>query len=103
MKVAIVGCGLIGQKRAISLKNKGKVTFCADQIAERAKALADRAGIKKVVIGKTNNDVPIGDLTNDGDVYEKLGGFVHEQMLGSKREPRGTMHLEALYRPVAVV
>lgn len=39
MKVAIIGCGLIGQKRAKSL-GKATLTACADVIPERANALA---------------------------------------------------------------
>jgi predicted dehydrogenase len=41
MNVVIVGCGLIGQKRAFHLKGC-RVIACVDQIHERAKTLADR-------------------------------------------------------------
>ncbi len=49
MKVAIIGCGLIGQKRAKSLthsliknaaKEKVELTVCVDQIREKAESLA---------------------------------------------------------------
>jgi predicted dehydrogenase len=39
MNIAIIGCGLIGQKRAKTLKN-AKLTVCVDTIKERAEALA---------------------------------------------------------------
>jgi predicted dehydrogenase len=39
VNIAIVGCGLIGQKRAKTLKHC-KLTVCVDQIKERAEALA---------------------------------------------------------------
>lgn len=39
MNVAIVGCGLIGQKRAKTLKGC-RLTVCVDQVLERAEALA---------------------------------------------------------------
>lgn len=38
--VGIVGCGLIGKKRAVSI-GKAKLAACADPVHERAKALAD--------------------------------------------------------------
>src|SRR3990167_8145102 len=39
--IAIIGCGLIGQKRAkIICKSHAKLLACADQIKERADALA---------------------------------------------------------------
>jgi predicted dehydrogenase len=39
MRVAIIGCGLIGQKRAQALRN-AQLTVCCDQIQERAAGLA---------------------------------------------------------------
>ena len=39
MNIAIIGCGLIGQKRAKTL-GAGKLVACVDQIPERAQALA---------------------------------------------------------------
>src|SRR5439155_15007853 len=39
MKVAIIGCGLIGQKRARAL-NDCRLVACADAVGERAAALA---------------------------------------------------------------
>ena len=41
-RVAIIGCGLIGQKRAAALAG-GTLTVCADLAIERARALAARA------------------------------------------------------------
>jgi predicted dehydrogenase len=40
MRVAIVGCGLIGRKRLLSLRQKHRVTVVADVLPERAKDLA---------------------------------------------------------------
>lgn len=39
MKVAIVGCGFIGQKRAKSLA-QGELVLCVDQVLEKAESLA---------------------------------------------------------------
>ena len=43
MKVAIVGCGLIGQKRLRSLRADDRVVVVADPILQRAQALAAQA------------------------------------------------------------
>src|SRR5438552_18324564 len=39
MKVGIIGCGLVGQKRAAALKD-AEVVACADIVKERAESLA---------------------------------------------------------------
>ncbi len=70
MNVAIVGCGLIGQKRARALTNANLVV-CADLVKERAEALAqtwagatpvtdwrvvaDRKDVDAVIVATTNN------------------------------------------------
>src|SRR5258706_16276193 len=43
MKIAIVGCGLIGQKRARALGGSGQLAWCVDNDAGRARALASSA------------------------------------------------------------
>jgi predicted dehydrogenase len=43
MKFAIVGCGLIGQKRLRSLRPEDQVVVVADPVKERAQALANQA------------------------------------------------------------
>jgi predicted dehydrogenase len=43
MRFAIVGCGLIGQKRLRSLRPEDKVVVVADPVKERAQALAAQA------------------------------------------------------------
>ena len=44
MNAAIVGCGLIGRKRAASLEGRCRLTACADRVRERANALASQYG-----------------------------------------------------------
>lgn len=44
--VGVVGCGLIGQKRAKALANGGNLVACADIDMNRAEALARTAGAK---------------------------------------------------------
>jgi predicted dehydrogenase len=40
MRVAIIGCGLIGQKRAKAIFPTGQIIICADTLRERAESLA---------------------------------------------------------------
>jgi predicted dehydrogenase len=47
MNVAIIGCGLIGKKRADALQGATLVA-CADRDLERARGLASRAGGRAV-------------------------------------------------------
>ena len=47
MKVGIVGCGLIGRKRAQAL-GAGRLVACADAVFERAQALAAEHGAQAV-------------------------------------------------------
>lgn len=44
--IGIIGCGLIGQKRAKALGNKGMLVACADVNEARAKALAGKSDAK---------------------------------------------------------
>lgn len=44
MNVAIIGCGLIGEKRRRALPHSDRVVVAADTDLSRARALADRAG-----------------------------------------------------------
>ena len=44
--VGIIGCGLIGQKRANALGSGGKLIACADIAIDRAASLANRFNAK---------------------------------------------------------
>jgi predicted dehydrogenase len=73
VNIAIIGCGLIGQKRARALAN-ARLVACADIVKERAEALAltwtgatplsdwravaDRKDVDAVIISTTNNLLP---------------------------------------------
>ena len=45
-KIGIIGCGLIGYKRAKSLGPKGKLIACADINISKAKKVARNKNIK---------------------------------------------------------
>jgi predicted dehydrogenase len=73
MRIAIIGCGFIGQKRARALGD-GRVVVCFDAIAERARALAkecaadtatsfreaiERPDVDAVVVATTHDALPV--------------------------------------------
>ncbi len=67
--VAIVGCGLIGRKRAAALPG-GRVVACADLAADRAEALARAAGAEAVTrwqdaVAHPDVDIVVVATTND--------------------------------------
>jgi len=69
MNVAIVGCGLIGQKRARALRH-AQLTVCCDQVSDRAEALAGQysAGIStdwREVVARPDVDIVIVATTHD--------------------------------------
>ena len=63
-KVGIVGCGLIGSKRAESLGKEGSLVACADLDIEVAKKFANKYGGKSYqnwhsLIDESNIDILI--------------------------------------------
>src|SRR5580658_2040665 len=69
MRVAIIGCGFIGQKRARALPGATLVA-CFDVVPERAKALADEAGAEalaswEAVVARPDVDAVIVATTHD--------------------------------------
>ena len=100
--VAIVGCGLIGQKRAKSIR-PARLAACADVCLERAQALA------KTVPGATATsdwrdvlkladvDVVIVATTNDALAEVSLAALeTGKQVLVEKPAARNTRELEAV-------
>lgn len=69
MRVAIIGCGVIGEKRARSLAG-ARLTVCCDTTSSRAEALArtyeaQSSGDWRAVVGRTDVDIVIVATTND--------------------------------------
>jgi len=73
VRVAIIGCGLIGQKRAKALRN-AQLTVCCDQVKERAACLAkphgaavsldwtevvERPDVDLVIVATTHDLLPV--------------------------------------------
>jgi len=73
VRVAIIGCGLIGQKRAKALRN-AQLTVCCDQVEERAASLAksyaaavsldwtevvERPDVDLVIVATTHDLLPV--------------------------------------------
>lgn len=69
MRVAIVGCGFIGQKRSRALAG-AKVVVCFDEVAERSRALADECGAQiadswRDAVARPDVDVVVVATTHD--------------------------------------
>ena len=95
MRAAIVGCGLIGRKRAKALSGAA-VAVCCDLNRERAQSLAKEYD-GKAVIGKLNVDnnpnvsmefgvrnIPTILFFKNGKVVDKQGGAVPKAQLAAK-------------------
>ena len=70
LRVGIVGCGVIGRKRASAL-GEARLVACADKQAERARALANAAGNVEVerdwsrLVRRPDVDIVVVATTND--------------------------------------
>ena len=70
MRVGIVGCGLIGKKRAESIGRTASITVCCDLDVERAQALAsahhaDATGDWRAAVARSDVDVIVVCVTHD--------------------------------------
>jgi predicted dehydrogenase len=103
LRVAIVGCGLIGDKRAAALRPLDEVVGATDPVSERAQALVDKHGGRAcasidellalepdVVVVATTHD----QLTPMGERALATGAHV----LVEKPAGLGTAHIERLTR-----
>ena len=100
--VAIVGCGLIGQKRARALAG-GRLIACADIVGERADALAlSTAGAVasrdwRTAIDRADVDIAVVATTNDG--LAEISRFALEagkHVLVEKPAARSVAEIDAL-------
>jgi predicted dehydrogenase len=75
MRVAIVGCGFIGQKRARATPG-GRVVACFDVVAARSKALAEETGAQSVDTWQAavqRDDVDAVIVSTTHDALPKVG------------------------------
>jgi predicted dehydrogenase len=100
--VAIVGCGLVGRKRAAALE-RARLVACADAIPDRARALAATvAGAVAVdrwkeAIGRPDVDVVIVSTTNDALVEVGLAALsAGKDVLVEKPAGRSVAEIESL-------
>jgi predicted dehydrogenase len=102
MKVAIIGCGRVGQKRASSLAGS-RLVACADVVAAQAEALAQTVPGAvpttnwRVVIERKDVDVVIVSATNDLLVEITLAAIVSgKHVLVEKPAARCVAELDRL-------
>ena len=69
--VGIIGCGLIGQKRAKAL-GEGRLVACADINETRAKALAGSSGAKALTDWKRLLALPAVDIVVIATLHDTL-------------------------------
>jgi len=99
--VAIVGCGLVGRKRAAALPG-GKLVVCADRAADRAQTLAASAGAAvaadwRDAVCRDDVDIVIVATTNDALVPVGLAALeAGKHLLLEKPAARSVAELEPL-------
>ena len=102
LRVAIVGCGLIGQKRAKAL-GPARLVACADVILEQAQALAQTAPDAvatadwRMVLDRSDVDIVIVSTTNNALAEVTLAAVqAGKHVLVEKPAARSTHELDAL-------
>lgn len=100
--VGIIGCGLIGQKRAKALGRRGKLIACADINGERAKALAATIGAKAFRDWRELVFMPEIDVVIVATLHDSLAEITHaaaeagKHVLVEKPAARNAMELESV-------
>ncbi|QWD78306.1 Gfo/Idh/MocA family protein [Polynucleobacter sp. MWH-Svant-W18] len=101
-KVGIIGCGLIGQKRANSLGTAGKLIACADVAVDKAVALANRFNARsfsdwKDLISINEIDIVIVSTLHDSLAEITLAAVnAGKNVLVEKPAARTSAQLEAI-------
>lgn len=70
--VAIIGCGLIGQKRAKALGTRGRLLACADKDLARAESLARSAGAQAFADWRAVLALPQVDMVIIATLHDSL-------------------------------
>jgi predicted dehydrogenase len=101
LRVAIVGCGLIGQKRSRALPG-ARVVVCCDPVSDRAESLAKSTGSSctsewRDAVTREDVDVVIVATTNDMLVPVTLGAIeAGKHVLVEKPAARNAAEIEPL-------
>lgn len=105
--VGIIGCGLIGQKRAKALGRRAKLVACADLNSERAKQLALTTGAKAFCDWRELLFMPEVDLVIVATLHDSLAEITHaaaeagKHVLVEKPAARNATELESVIAAVA--
>ncbi|MBF0288342.1 MAG: Gfo/Idh/MocA family oxidoreductase [SAR324 cluster bacterium] len=72
MKIAIIGCGLIGKKRAAALKERGQLILAADIDSTRAESLAREYGAQATTDWQAAAAAPEADMIIVATTHDQL-------------------------------
>lgn len=106
LRVAIVGCGLIGQKRARAL-GAARLTVACDAVAERAEALARGGGAAacsdwREAVERQEVDIVVVATTNDALARVTLGAIeAGKHVLVEKPAARSVSEIDPLIEAAA--
>ena len=82
--VAIIGCGLIGNKRAVSLGDRGLLKACVDKDINKAKKLASHFKAEFFDDHKPLLDRKDIDIVIISTLHNSLAELTHQFMLAGK-------------------
>lgn len=105
--VGIIGCGLIGQKRAKALGRRGKLVACTDINVERAKCLALTTGAKAFRDWREVLFMPEVDVVIVATLHDSLAEITHaaaeagKHVLVEKPAARNAVELEPVIAAAA--
>jgi predicted dehydrogenase len=106
LRVAIVGCGLIGQKRAKAL-GAARLTVACDAVAERAEALARSSGAAACsdwheAVGRQDVDIVVVATTNEALAPVAFGAIeAGKHVLVEKPAARSVSEIDRLIEAAA--
>jgi len=105
--VGIIGCGLIGQKRAKALGHSGKLVACADVDMKRAKSLAEKHDAKVYTDWRELIQVDVVDVVVVSTLHDSLAEITRsaveagKHVLVEKPAARSAAELESVIAAAA--
>lgn len=107
LNVGIIGCGLIGEKRANAIGQNGRLVACADLDIARARKLARKYTAKAYQDWQDLIQMPCIDVVIVSTLHDSLSGISHaaiqagKHVLVEKPAARNTMELQPVITAAA--